>query len=59
MYSHEIEVSYFAAGIAAHLSSDETLDWTKGTIDKTEFNNELVSTYIEEQVICMLKMFGR
>ena len=43
MYSHEIEVSYFAAGIAAHLSSDETLDWTKGTIDKTEFNNELVS----------------
>jgi len=50
MYSHEIEVSYFAAGIAAHLSSDETLDWTKGTIDKTEFNNEL------EEVVMKWKM---
>ena len=50
MYSHEIEVSYFAAGIAAHLSSDETLDWTKGTIDKTEFNNELVSNLHGENV---------
>ena len=42
MYSKEIEVSYFAAGIAAHLSSDETLDWSKGKIDKTKFNMELV-----------------
>ena len=46
MYSHEIEVSYFAAGIAAHVSSDENLDWSRCTIDKTKFNDELVSNYI-------------
>lgn len=43
MYSSEIEVSYFAAGIAAHLSSDETVDWSRANIDKSKFVTELVS----------------
>lgn len=42
MYSQEIEVSYFAAGIAAHLSSDESVDWGKANLDKSNFVNELV-----------------
>ena len=42
MYSAEIEVSYFAAGIAAHLSSDDTLDWSKVEMNKTTFTGELV-----------------
>ena len=43
MFSSEIEVSYFAAGIAAHLASDENIDWSKVVIDKTQIIKELVS----------------
>lgn len=44
MYSKEIEVSYFAAGISAHLSSDYQLDWSKiVSIKKDKFMEELVS----------------
>ena len=43
MRSSEIEVSYFAAGIAAHLSSDQDVDWSTTTIDKRTVITELVS----------------
>ena len=42
MFSSEIEVSYFAAGIAAHLASDENIDWSKVVIDKNQIIKELV-----------------
>lgn len=42
MFSSEIEVSYFAAGIAAHLASDENIDWSKVVIDKSQIIKELV-----------------
>ena len=43
MYNGEIEVSYFAAGIAAHLASDENLDWSKVVMEKNQLISELVS----------------
>ncbi len=43
MYSSEIEVSYFAAGIVAHILSDDTLEWSKANLDKSKFVTELVS----------------
>ena len=42
MYNSEIEVSYFAAGIAAHLASDENLDWSKVVMEKNQIVTELV-----------------
>ena len=41
MYSQEIDVSYFAAGIAAHLASDDQLDWSKIIISKSKIVEEL------------------
>ena len=42
MHSPEIEVSYFAAGIAAHLSSDNVVDWTQIKVTKGDLTLELV-----------------
>ena len=41
MYSTEIDVGYFAAGIAAHLASDDQLDWSKILISKSQLVEEL------------------
>ena len=41
MKSAKIEVSYFAAGIVAHLASDSLDSWNLTTIPKKEIANEL------------------
>ena len=41
MYSTEIDVSYFAAGIAAHLASDDQIDWSKNSQAKSQLVEEL------------------
>ncbi len=46
LYSEDIEVSYFAAGIAAHLSSYSVDRWTVKTITKEQLIQDLVSFYI-------------
>ncbi len=43
MHSSDIEVSYFAAGIAAHLSSDREVVWST-VVTKEELTDELVTT---------------
>ena len=40
--SDDIEVSYFAAGIAAHLSSFSPIPWTVETITKEQLIQDLV-----------------
>ena len=45
MFNSEIEVSYFAAGIAAHLASDENLDWSKVVMEKNQLISELVNAF--------------
>ena len=42
MKSSEIDVSYFAAGIFAHLCCDG-IQWNRSSVDLTEVLNELVS----------------
>ena len=42
MHSKHIDVSYFAAGIVAHLASEG--EWTVETISEQEMTNDLVST---------------
>ena len=42
MHSKHIDVSYFAAGIVAHLASEG--EWTVETISEEEMTNDLVST---------------
>jgi hypothetical protein len=42
LYSEEIEVSYFAAGICAHLTSDTELKWDGVDSTKENFIDELV-----------------
>ena len=41
MKSSKIEVSYFAAGIVAHLASDSYESWNLTTITKEEITSEL------------------
>ena len=45
LYSSDIEVSYFAAGIAAHLSSLSTQvwSWTVNVISREQLIQDLVS----------------
>ena len=43
LYSTDIEVSYFAAGIAAHLSSYSLESWTVKTITKEQLIQDLVT----------------
>ena len=41
MKSAKIEVSYFAAGIVAHLASDSFESWNLPTVPKKEITDEL------------------
>lgn len=43
MYSPEIEVSYFAAGIVAHLASDDAKSWTTSITTKGTMTAELAN----------------
>jgi len=43
MKSAKIEVSYFAAGIVAHLASDDSEAWNLASIPKDDITNELKS----------------
>ena len=43
MKSVKIEVSYFAAGIVAHLASGDFKSWTVTSVSKEEITNELVN----------------
>ena len=56
MFSSEIEVSYFAAGIAAHLASDENIDWSKVVIDKNQIIKELVSAQMHK--LCTFEAYS-
>jgi len=56
LHSHSIEVSYFAAGIVAHLASDSLERWTVAATPKSTITKELwdiVSgwTYPEEEMV--------
>lgn len=43
MHADQIDVSYFAAGIIAHLASDGSEAWLVSTTDREEILVELVS----------------
>ena len=47
MKSSKIEVSYFAAGIVAHLASDSFESWNLASVPKDEITNELTVRTIE------------
>ena len=51
LYSTDIEVSYFAAGIAAHLSSYSLEPWTVKTITKEQLIQDLVTLLLWENLI--------
>ena len=57
MFSSEIEVSYFAAGIAAHLASDENIDWSKVVIDKNQIIKELVRPRLIIKFLELMQLF--
>jgi hypothetical protein len=46
LYSTDIEVSYFAAGIAAHLSSNSPNTWTVKSITKENLIQDLVKYWV-------------
>ena len=56
LYSEDIEVSYFAAGIAAHLSSYSVDRWTVKTITKEQLIQDLVSFFKTIAVVSDIKV---
>ena len=46
MKSEKIEVSYFAAGIVAHLASDSFESWNISAVPKEEITVELTVTIL-------------
>ena len=48
MKSAKIEVSYFAAGIVAHLASDSFESWNLPTVPKEEITDELTVNTLKE-----------
>lgn len=46
MHAQQIDVSYFAAGIVAHLASDGMSAWKLSGIDREEILKELVRCLI-------------
>ncbi len=44
MHSSHIDVSYFAAGIVAHLASCDNEEWKADCIDKNTLMGDLVSS---------------
>jgi hypothetical protein len=45
LHSVHLDVSYFAAGIVAHLASDGAETWTVPTISRQDVLDELVNLY--------------
>lgn len=52
LHSSQIDVSYFAAGIVAHLASDGQERWTATCVSLKEMLRELVSVVEPQRVGC-------